>query len=275
MPARRGRRTAPPLLPTEPQSGEPATAAGGDRAAGERLQKVLAKAGVGSRRACDELVAAGRVTVDGSPAVLGQRVDPQTAHIEVDGVLVPVAAGLVHYLLNKPRGVVTTASDPQGRPTVISLVPSEPRVFTVGRLDLMTEGLLILTNDGPLAQLVTHPSGAVPKEYLAELEGGTPSPRALRGLREGVLLEDGMTAPAKVGVAGPGTLRIVIHEGRNRQVRRMCEAIGHPVRRLVRTRIGPVTDRSLKPGAWRHLTPGELRALSVAASGVVAGGRTD
>jgi 23S rRNA pseudouridine2605 synthase len=139
-----------------------------------------------------------------------------------------------------------------------------PRVFPVGRLDLATEGLLILTNDGDLANAVAHPSHGVDKEYLAELEG-EPSPGALRSLRQGVELDDGMTAPARVGVVSPGVVRIVIHEGRNRQVRRMCEAVGHPVRRLVRTRIGPVSDPGLAPGGWRELTSAEVRALAVAA----------
>lgn len=179
---------------------------------------------------------------------------------------VSVAPDLVHYLLNKPRGVVTTASDPQGRPAVVSLVPASPRVFPVGRLDRDTEGLLILTNDGLLAQLLTHPSHGVPKEYLVEVEG-TPAAGALRRLRQGVLLEDGPTAPATVGVVAPGVLRLVIHEGRNRQVRRMCAAVGHPVRRLVRTRIGPVGDRGLAPGEWRPLTPAEVRGLASAAVG--------
>ena len=228
---------------------------------GERLQKVLSRAGMGSRRVCDDLIAGGRVTVNGSTAVLGQRVDAASDHVAVDGVPVPVAAGLVHYLLNKPAGVVSTASDPQGRPTVVSLVPRSPRVFPVGRLDQQTEGLLILTNDGDLAQLLTHPSHGVPKEYLVEVEG-SPSPGALRTLREGVELHDGRTAPARVGVAAPGVLRITIHEGRNRQVRRMCEAVGHPVRRLVRTRIGPLTDPSLEPGQWRSLSLAEVRALA-------------
>jgi len=228
---------------------------------GERLQKVLSRAGMGSRRVCDDLIAGGRVTVDGAAAVLGQRVDVATAHVAVDGVPVPVAEGLVHYLLNKPAGVVTTASDPQGRPTVVSLVPRSPRVFPVGRLDQQTEGLLILTNDGDLAQLLTHPSHGVPKEYLVEVEG-TPPPGALRTLREGVELHDGRTAPARVGTVAPGVLRITIHEGRNRQVRRMCEAVGHPVRRLVRTRIGPLTDPSLEPGQWRSLSRSEVRALA-------------
>jgi 23S rRNA pseudouridine2605 synthase len=231
---------------------------------GERLQKVLSRAGLGSRRVCDDLVADGRVTVDGAVAVLGQRVDPAAQRIAVDGVPVPAAPGLVHYLLNKPAGVVTTASDPEGRPTVVSLVPDEPRVFPVGRLDLETEGLLILTNDGELTQLLTHPSYGVPKEYLAEVDG-VPSPGALRRLREGIELDDGPTAPATVGMGAPGVLRIVIHEGRNRQVRRMCEAVGHPVRRLVRTRIGPLADRSLAPGRWRALSVAEIRALSAAA----------
>jgi len=208
---------------------------------------------------------AGRVTVDGSPATLGQRIDPATARVELDGALVPVAPDLVYYLLNKPDGVITTADDPQGRPTVMTFVPAEPRVFAVGRLDRQTEGLLIMTNDGALAQVLTHPSHGVAKEYVAEVEGGTPAPGALRALRRGVELDDGPTAPAEVGVLAPGVLRLVIHEGRNRQVRRMCEAVGHPVRRLVRTRIGPVRDTQLAPGRWRHLGPDEVRALAAAA----------
>jgi 23S rRNA pseudouridine2605 synthase len=232
---------------------------------GERLQKVLARVGIGSRRACEELIAAGRVAVDGEVAVLGRRIDPLAARVEVDGVLVPVAPDLVYYLLNKPDGVITTADDPQGRPTVMTLVPAEPRVFAVGRLDRHTEGLLILTNDGALAQLLAHPSHAVDKEYVAEVEGGTPPAGALRQLRQGVELDDGLTAPAGVGVLAPGVLRLVIHEGRNRQVRRMCEAVGHPVVRLVRTRIGPLRDTALAPGRWRPLTAAEVRALAGAA----------
>jgi len=230
----------------------------------ERLQKILARTGFGSRRVCDDLIAAGRVTVDGETAVLGQRVDPAHSQVAVDGVAVGATPGLVHYLLNKPAGVVTTAADPQGRPTVLSLVPPEPRVFAVGRLDRETEGLLIVTNDGELAQLVSHPSHGVAKEYLAEVEG-TPGPGALRTLRQGVPLDDGPSAPATVGVVSPGVLRIVVHEGRNRLVRRMCEAVGHPVVRLVRTRIGPLSDPGLAPGRWRELTVDEVRALSVAA----------
>ena len=231
----------------------------------ERLQKVLARAGQGSRRVCEELIADGRVTVDGEVAVLGRRVDVTTARVEVDGVLLPVAPDLVYYVVNKPVGVITTAADPQGRPTVTQLVPAEPRVFAVGRLDQDTEGLLILTNDGALAQLLSHPSHGVDKEYVAEVEGGTPSPGALRRLRQGVELEDGRTAPAEVGVLAPGVLRLVIHEGKNRQVRRMCDAVGHPVRRLVRTRIGTLRDTGLAPGRWRPLSGAEVRGLAGAA----------
>jgi 23S rRNA pseudouridine2605 synthase len=226
----------------------------------DKLHKVLARAGIGSRRTCEELIDDGRVTVDGTLAHIGQRVDPATATIEVDGVPVAADPALVHYLLNKPAGVVTTAEDPQGRPTVMGLVPEEPRVFPVGRLDLDTEGLLVLTNDGALAHRLTHPSFGIEKEYLAEVEG-TPSRGALRALREGVELDDGRTAPASATMVGAGQLRLTIHEGRNRQVRRMCEAVGHPVRRLVRTRIGPIADRALAPGAWRPLTPEEVRGL--------------
>jgi 23S rRNA pseudouridine2605 synthase len=233
---------------------------------GERLQKVLARSGFGSRRACEELIAAGRVSVNGETAILGRRVDTERDAVEVDGIPVSVRSGLVYYLLNKPPGVVTTAADPQGRPTVVELVPLEPRVFPVGRLDADTEGMLLLTNDGELAHRLTHPSFGVDKEYLAEVEG-IPSAGALRRLREGVPLEDGVTAPAQVGQVAPNVLRIVIHEGRNRQVRRMCAAVGHPVVRLVRTRVGPVAERQLRPGDWRPLTLAEVRALEAAAAG--------
>jgi 23S rRNA pseudouridine2605 synthase len=198
-------------------------------------------------------------------AELGQRVDPTGAVVEVDGVAIGVAPDLVHWLLHKPAGVVTTADDPQGRPTVLDLVPDEPRVFPVGRLDQDTEGLLLLTNDGPLAHRLTHPSYGVEKEYLAEVDR-VPSPGGLRQLREGVELEDGVTAPARVARLDDRTLRITIHEGRNRQVRRMCEAVGATVGRLVRVRIGPLADRDLAAGAWRPLTTEEVRALERAAS---------
>ncbi len=228
---------------------------------GERLQKVLAACGWGSRRVCEDLIAAGRVTVNGGIAVLGRRVDPDHDRVEVDGVPVGVRPGLVYYLLNKPSGVVTTASDTHGRPTVIDLVPRDPRVFPVGRLDLDTEGLLLLTNDGELAQWLTHPSHGVDKEYLVDVEGGAVSAGALRSLRTGVELDDGVTAPAQVSQPSPGVLRITIHEGKNRQVRRMCEAVGHPVRRLVRVRIGSLSDRTLRPGTWRQLSAAEVKVL--------------
>ncbi len=232
---------------------------------GERLQKVLARAGFGSRRACEELVSAGRVLVNGRRAELGRRVLPGRDEVYVDGVPVGILPDLVYYLLNKPTSVMTTANDPEGRPTVLELVPAEPRVFAVGRLDYGTEGLLVLTNDGAFAQLLAHPSHGVDKEYLAEVEGD-PAPAAIRQLREGVVLDDGeRTAPARVARVAPGVLRIVIHEGRYRQVRRMGEAVGHPVRRLVRTRIGPISDAKLKPGQWRPLSIAEVRQLSESA----------
>lgn len=258
------------MTPRTP-SGRPARPADG-----ERLQKVLARAGFGSRRAAEELIVAGRVSVDGEVARLGQRVDTERARVEVDGVPVAVRDDVVYYLLNKPRRVVTTARDPEGRPTALDLVPAEPRVFPVGRLDYQTEGLLVLTNDGALAQLVTHPRHGVEKTYFAEVTG-VPSRATLRRLREGVTLDDGPTAPAEVSLVQSrgdnAALEIVVHEGRNRLVRRMCDAVGHPVRRLVRTRVGPISDRRLAPGDWRRLRPGEVRALYAAASGV-SGGQT-
>jgi 23S rRNA pseudouridine2605 synthase len=232
---------------------------------GERLQKVLARAGFGSRRTNEMLIADGRVTVNGEVAVLGRRVDPTGDRIAVDGVPVIVDRELVHWLLNKPAGYVTTAHDTHQRPTVLDLVPSEPRVFPVGRLDLDTEGLLLLTNDGDLTQLLTHPRHGVEKEYFVEVEG-KPTPAELRTLREGVELDDGPTRPARARImqtsaAGTTALSIVVKEGRKRMVRRMCAAIGHPVLRLARTRIGPLRDPHLAPGAWRELTREEVRAL--------------
>ena len=237
-----------------------------DAEEGEKLQKVLARAGVASRRAVEVLIMEGRVSVNGEVAEVGARVDPGVDVLEVDGALIAADPDLVHYLLHKPGGVVSTASDPQGRPTVVDLVPGEPRVFPVGRLDVDTEGLLLLTNDGELAHRLTHPSYGVEKEYLAEVDG-EPSRGALRQLREGVDLDDGRTAPAKASLVAPTLVRLVIHEGRNRQVRRMCEAVGHPVRRLVRTRIGPITDTTLKAGEWRRLAPEEVSALAKAVAG--------
>ena len=248
----------------------PPAEGGRGRDDGERLQKVLARAGLGSRRVCEDVIAAGRVRVNGERAALGRRVDPEADVVEVDGVPIGVAPGLVYFLLNKPVGVVTTADDPQGRPTVVELVPDDPRVFPVGRLDVDTEGLLLLTNDGSLTHRLTHPSFGVDKEYLASVQG-QPTRGELRRLREGVELDDGPTAPAQVSLVAPSLVRITIHEGRNRQVRRMCEAIGHPVERLVRHRIGPLTDKKLRPGQWRELTQDEVRALERATGATTAG----
>jgi 23S rRNA pseudouridine2605 synthase len=243
-------------------------------ATGDRLQKVLARIGVGSRRVCEELIVDGRVTVNGEVPVLGRRVDPTVDRVELDGVPLPIEPGLVHYLVNKPVGVVSTAEDTHGRPTVVSLVPEGGRVFPVGRLDMDSEGLIIVTNDGELTHRLTHPSFGVAKEYLVQVDG-EPAPAAVRRLREGVELEDGTTAPARVAVVAPTLLRMVIHEGRNRQIRRMCEAVGHPVVRLVRTRIGPVADPSLGPGSYRPLSFDEVRSLAAAAESVEVGEEAD
>jgi len=210
------------------------------------------------------MIREGRVTVDGRPAHLGQKVDPALAKVEVDGVPLPIRPDLVYYLLYKPLGVVSTASDPQGRPTVVGLVPPKPRVYPVGRLDADSEGLLILTNDGDLAARVAHPRHGVAKTYLARV-AGSPGRAALRSLTTGVQLEDG---PARALGArrlgeqgGEALVEVVMGEGRKREVRRLLEAVGHPVRALVRTAIGPIQDRTLAPGTWRHLTLEEIRAL--------------
>ena len=230
----------------------------------ERLQKVLARAGIASRRASEEMIQAGRVTINGQIAALGDKV-ADSDRIELDGIPVLRDPNLVHYLLHKPREVVSTASDTENRQTVVDLVPSGIRVYPVGRLDADSEGLIILTNDGDLTHRLTHPSFGVPKEYLVHVEG-IPQRSALRSLREGIQLDDGMTAPAQVSMPDQRLLKITIHEGRNRQVRRMCAAIGHPVVRLVRVRIGPITDSSLTAGSWRELTNEEVRSLYQAAA---------
>ena len=252
----------PPLMkrrtgPVEPPRWEQhrATAA----ADGERLQKVMAARGHGSRRLCEELIAAGRVTVNGQAAVLGRRVHDADV-IAVDGVAIEAQAPLVYYVLNKPLGVLSSAKDPHGRPVVVGLVPPEPRVFPVGRLDADTEGLLLLTNDGRITHRITHPSYGVEKEYVADV-AGVPTDAMLARLRHGVELDDGVTAPARVWRVRPSTIHVVVHEGRNRQVRRMFESIGHPVETLRRLRIGPVADASLGPGSWRPLRPDEVAAL--------------
>ena len=235
---------------------------GGD-AEPERLQKVLARVGCGSRRVCEEMIADGRVTVNGRVAILGDRCDPSVDEVRLDGDVLPVRPDAVYYLLHKPAGVVSTVSDTHGRPTVVELVPDGTRVFPVGRLDMDSEGLIILTNDGALAQLMTHPGHGVEKEYLVEVEASESGldRRTLNALRNGVELDDGPTLPARVSQPQPGILEIVLREGRNRQIRRMCEAVGHPVRRLVRVRIGAVSDRRLASGQWRELTVAEIRGL--------------
>jgi len=230
----------------------------------ERLQKVLASRGFGSRRHCEELISEGRVAVNGEVAVLGRRVDVDRDLVEVDGAPVGIRPDFVYYLLNKPRGVVSTASDTHDRETVVSLVPESPRVYPVGRLDADSEGLIILTNDGQFANRVMHPRFGCEKEYLVVVSSGDSGvkPASIRALREGVELEDGVTAPAKVAQTEPGILRIAIGEGRNRQIRRMCAAVGHSVERLIRVRIGTITDNRLKPGEFRHLSKEEVFRLT-------------
>ncbi len=233
----------------------------------ERLQRYLARAGVASRRASEQLITQGRVAVNGETVTaLGTKVRPGDA-VTVDGRLAVVRDELVYYALNKPPGYVTTVSDPWGRPTVMRLVTVPRRVFPVGRLDADSEGLLLLTNDGQLAFRLTHPRFGVDKEYQT-LVRGSPSEEALQKLRRGVDLEGRKTAPARVErirAEGNATwLRVTIHEGRKRQVRRMMASVGHEALRLVRTRFGPVLLGDLASGALRELTPAEVEALRVA-----------
>tara|TARA_B100000686_G_scaffold267414_1_gene282584 strand:+ start:375 stop:1130 length:756 start_codon:yes stop_codon:yes gene_type:complete len=223
----------------------------------EKLQKVLARVGLASRRAAEEYILDQRVHVNGEIAHIGQRVDVEQDEVTFDGVPLRVKPDFVYYLLHKPVGVISTANDPQGRQTVLDLVPAEPRVFPIGRLDKETEGLLLITNDGDLTHRLTHPSHGVEKEYLVAVKANI-SRGNLRKLREGIELEDGVTAPAKVSQIDNGLIKIVIHEGRNRQVRRMFQEIGHPVERLVRTRIGNLIDHNLQAGQFRHLEALEL-----------------
>ncbi len=226
-----------------------------------RLAKYLAHAGVASRRAAEELVRAGRVTV-GAEVVRDPARDVDAAsRVAVDGRAVADDAERVVYALHKPVGVVSTARDPQGRPTVVELVPSSARLYPVGRLDADTSGLLLLCNDGELANLLTHPRYEVPKTYVAVVQRPPVREPALRALRQGVELDDGLTAPARVRLLAPDALELTIHEGRKRQVRRMCEAVGHPVRELRRVRIGPLALGDLAPGDSRRLTRAEVERL--------------
>ena len=223
-----------------------------------RLNAYLARAGIASRRKADELIKAGRVQVNGEPGQLNTFVE-KTDRVEVDGLEV-APQKLAHLLLHKPLGHVTTASDPQGRRTVVDIVPNDPRVVPVGRLDVDTTGALLLTNDGPLAHTLAHPRYGVEKTYIATVDGDLDE-RDLARLTEGVDLEDGPTAPAAVRRLAPGRIELTIHEGRNRQVRRMFDAVGHPVIRLHRSVYAGLKVDRLAPGSWRALTPAEVRKL--------------
>ena len=233
---------------------------------GIRLQKVLAAAGVGSRRACEQLIEAGRVSVDGDPVLeQGRRVDPESVVVRVDGLRITTSSNLVYLALNKPRGYVSSMSDPDGRPSVGDLVRDRPqRLFHVGRLDADTEGLLLLTNDGELAHRLSHPSYRVPKTYLAEIIGPVHRDVGKR-LRAGVLLEDGPVTVDSFKLidssANKVLVEVVLHEGRKHVVRRALAEVGHPVQHLVRTAIGPVRLGAGKPGRIRNLTRDEVGAL--------------
>ena len=233
-----------------------------------RLAKFLANSGIASRRAAEELIRAGRVTVAGEVVTDPARDVDSSSGVAFDGKAVGVAPQeLVVYAVNKPAGVVSTASDPQGRRTVVTLVRSPHRLYPVGRLDADTTGLILLTNDGELAYRLTHPSFEVDKTYRAVVAGGPVREQALRVLRAGVLLEDGMTAPARVTRVKPDTLEITIHEGRKRQIKRMCAEVGHRVIELQRVRFGPLLLGGLQAGAHRRLTANEISLLRGAGSG--------
>jgi len=227
-----------------------------------RLGKYLATAGVASRRASEEIVRAGRVSVGGEPVTDPARDVGPTDAITLDGKPVSATHERVVYALNKPAGVVSTARDPQGRPTVVTMVPQTERLYPVGRLDIDTTGLILLTNQGELAHRLTHPRFEVEKTYRAVVGGPAVDERALRRLREGVELEDGRTAPARVRRLSADTVEITIHEGRKRQVKRMCEAVGHPVKRLERVAFGPLELGDLARGRWRRLSEEEIDALT-------------
>ncbi|PLX84773.1 MAG: pseudouridine synthase [Desulfuromonas sp.] len=231
----------------------------------QRLQKLIAQAGLASRREAEQWIAAGRVTVNDQPASLGDGADPDQDLVRVDGALLGQGEKKVYLLLNKPVGYVTTLRDPQGRPTVTDLVKDIPaRLFPIGRLDLNTEGLLLLTNDGDLAHRLAHPRHRVEKTYLVRVRGALSS-QARHHLQKGVMLEDGLTAPARVEQVRSGGshtwLQITIREGRNRQVRRMCEAVGYPVSRLKRLSIGFLDLGNLPAGKFRRLSSEEVVRL--------------
>ena len=224
-----------------------------------RLNAFLARAGVASRRRADELIKSGRVTVNGEPGELNTVVGARD-RVEVDGREV-ARQPLRYVLLHKPAGVLTTAHDPRGRPTVVELVPDEPRVVPVGRLDADTTGALLLTNDGELAHRLAHPRYGVEKTYAADVEGDLDE-AALRQLKEGIELDDGRTAPSRARRLGPGRVELVLHEGRKHQVKRMLAAVGHPVTRLHRSEYAGLTLEGLEPAEWRELEPSEVKRLA-------------
>lgn len=231
-----------------------------------RLQKILSAAGIASRRAAERLMAEGRVSVNGETVTeLGTRADPDHDDIRVDGRRVTIARRRVYLLLNKPRGYMTTRSDPEGRRTILALIPRvREYLYPVGRLDYDSEGLLLLTNDGDLAARLLHPRYEIERTYHARVRG-VPDDVALLGLARGVMIDGRRTAPAKVRRLAPSTIEITIHEGRSRQVRKMCQAVGYPLLRLRRVRFGPIADSTLKAGAYRELTPREVAMLKTAA----------
>lgn len=234
-----------------------------------RLQKAVSAAGLMSRRAAEDLIAAGRITIDGRRARLGDRVDPASSVVEVDGARLPISPHLITYLVNKPPGVVSTTSDPHAARTLVDLVPDFPRVWPVGRLDRLSEGLILVSNDGDLTNLVTHPRYGISKTYRV-LVKGVPGRATVRRLTEGVRLEDGparaLSARVVDRTAREAQLEMVLGEGRNREIRRMMEAVGHPVRRLARVAIGPLRDVRLRPGRWRELSNREVAAFYRAAA---------
>ncbi|MGA2928921.1 MAG: pseudouridine synthase [Solirubrobacteraceae bacterium] len=229
-----------------------------------RLSKYLASAGVASRRAAEEIVRAGRVTVAGMIVTDPARDVALDEQVALDGQLLDAEQGRVVYAVNKPPGVVSTARDPQGRTTVVALVPTDVRLYPVGRLDIDTTGLILLTNDGELAHSLTHPRFEVAKTYRAVVSRAPIREAALQALRAGVELDDGRTAPATVRRIAVDTLELTIHEGRKRQVRRMCEHVGHPVKRLARVGFGPLELGALKLGDYRRLSPAEVAQLTAA-----------
>ena len=231
----------------------------------ERLQKILSQAGVASRRASEQLMLDGRVSVNGATVrELGTKADPARDDIRVDGSRIKIAARHLYLLLNKPRGYVSTRSDPQRRKTVIDLLRGvRDYVYPVGRLDYDSEGLLLLTNDGDLAAKLTHPRHGVPRVYEARVLG-VPDEHDLDRLQKGVVIDRRKTGPADVKALAPGHLRVTVREGRNRQVRKMCDAIGHPITHLKRVAIGPIQDLRLKIGQWRELTEAEVKKLRAA-----------